>query len=70
MVNIQKKKEVRAARKQEISEAMAKMPKLIAEYRDSRKLDWALVTPLDKLLLTQGQIKEKYVRAVLSKGLS
>ncbi|GIL91732.1 hypothetical protein Vretimale_14861 [Volvox reticuliferus] len=56
------KEQKRAAREKEIADAMAAMPKRIAEYRESRKLDWSEVSALDRLLLTPGQIREKYVR--------
>jgi hypothetical protein len=49
-------------RQQEIQEAMAKMPKLIEEYRAVRQLNWEEVSPLDKLTLTQSQIRDKYIK--------
>lgn len=52
----------RLCRQKEIQEAMAKMPKLIEEYRAARRLNWDEVTPLDKLTLTQSQIREKYIK--------
>ncbi|GLC50176.1 hypothetical protein PLESTB_000350800 [Pleodorina starrii] len=56
------KEQKRAAREKEIADAMASMPKRIADYRESRKLDWSEVSAIDRLLLTPGQIREKYVR--------
>ncbi|GBF89103.1 hypothetical protein Rsub_01820 [Raphidocelis subcapitata] len=51
----------RAEREARIKAAMQKMPQLIAEYRASRKIPWDDVTPVDKLLMTRRQIREKYV---------
>ncbi|GAX83245.1 hypothetical protein CEUSTIGMA_g10671.t1 [Chlamydomonas eustigma] len=56
------KQEKRLERQKEIAAAMAKMPKLIEEYKASRKLNWDEVSLIDKLTLSQGQIKEKYIR--------
>ncbi|EFJ44669.1 hypothetical protein VOLCADRAFT_121291 [Volvox carteri f. nagariensis] len=55
------------SREKEIADAMAAMPKRIAEYRASRKLDWSEVSALDRLLLTPGQIREKYIRRRLTR---
>ncbi|KAG2485711.1 hypothetical protein HYH03_015595 [Edaphochlamys debaryana] len=57
----------RAARVKQISDAMAAMPKMITEYKASRRLDWEEVSAIDRLLLTPGQIKDKYVRKRLMK---
>ncbi|GFR47247.1 hypothetical protein Agub_g8932 [Astrephomene gubernaculifera] len=61
------KAQKQAAREKQISDAMTAMPKLIAEYKASRRLDWTEVSALDRLLMTSGQIREKYVRKRLSK---
>eukprot|EP00955_Chlamydomonas_euryale_P095053 364909-Chlamydomonas_euryale.AAC.5 len=61
------KERMRAARNAEIKAAMARMPAMVAEYRAARKLDWSEVSPLDKLTMTQAQIKEKYIKRKLAR---
>lgn len=63
----QAKQEKRAARAKEIQDALSKMPKLIGDYRESRRLDLSEVSQLDKLTLSRGQMYEKYVKRRLAK---
>ena len=56
-----KRDALREERRQRVADAMAKMPQLIAEYRAARKVPWDEVTPVDRLLLTRRQIRDKYV---------
>lgn len=56
-----KREAKREARAKHIEECMAKMPQLVADYRNSRRIKWEDVTPADKLLLTTKQIRFKYV---------
>jgi hypothetical protein len=51
----------REERQARVSDAMARMPSLIAAYRAARRVPWDEVTPVDRLLMTARQIREKYV---------
>ena len=51
----------REERRARIADAMARMPSLIAAYRAARRVPWEEVTPVDRLLMTARQIREKYV---------